>query len=64
MKPIQTPEEWIARSVEARDRLIADHGVRLADFHVVQSGDDLTLGWSTIYPEAWANSLRATKPGT
>ena len=52
MTPIKTAAEWIARSAEARDKLIADQVARPKDFHVVQPGDEPTLAWSTIYPEA------------
>ncbi|UUV43614.1 hypothetical protein RCKAI_42 [Rhodobacter phage RcKai] len=57
MKTIETAAEWIARSAEARDKLIADQVARPTDFHVVQPGDDPTLAWATIYPEAWGERI-------
>jgi hypothetical protein len=62
--PILTPEDWIRQSASARDRLIAEHGMRPDFFHVVEEDDEPCLGWAPIYPKEWGEGIVFDPDGT
>jgi len=63
---ITSAQDWIEQAQKAKEILIAEHGLREADFLTIETREDAEsacLGWCGDYPEAWGEHIRKSDDG-
>lgn len=63
---ITSAQDWIEQARKAKEILIAEHGLREADFFTIKTkedAEDVCLGWHSDYPETWGEHIRKSEDG-